>query len=76
MKCLFGHQSQLLQKLLDQAGEPIEEVGFLRVLLLWLAWDLGEELTDRISSLTEESVAVRSVHANAVLYELLPERQR
>lgn len=72
MKCLFGHQSQLLQKLLDQAGEPIEEVGFLRALLLWLAWDLGEELTDRISSLAEESDAVRGVHANAVLYELLP----
>lgn len=76
MASLFGHHSQLLQKLLDQAGEPIEEVGFLRSLLLWLAWDLGEELTDRISSLAEESEAARSVHANAVLYELLPNAAR
>lgn len=72
MKCLFGHQSELLKNLIDLAGEPIEEVGFLRALLLWLAWDLGEELTDRISPLAEESDAIRSVQANAVLYELLP----
>lgn len=76
MASLFGHQSQLLQKLLDEAGEPIEEVGVLRALLLWLAWDLGEELTDRISPLAEEFEATRSIQANAVLYELLPAAAR
>jgi len=72
MSALFGHESRLLQVVSDQADEPIEEVGFLRTLLLWLAWDLGEELTDRIGPLVEEEDAIRAVRANAVLYELLP----
>jgi hypothetical protein len=72
MAALFGRESGLLQVVIDQADEPIEEVGFLRSLLLWLAWDLGEELTDRIGPMVEEEDAVRAVRANAVLYELLP----
>lgn len=40
--------------------------------MLWLAWDLGEELTDRISPPlgTDESMA--RVRTNATLFELLP----
>lgn len=72
MSALFGHGSRLLQVVVDQADEPIEELGFLRSLLLWLAWDLGEELTDRVGPLVEEEDAIRAVRANAVLYELLP----
>ena len=72
MSALFGRESRLLQVVSDQADEPIEEVGFLRSLLLWLAWDLGEELTDRIGPLVEDEDAIRAVRANAVLYELLP----
>jgi hypothetical protein len=72
MAALFGRESSLLQALTDQADEPIEEVAFLRSLLLWLAWDLGEELTDRIGPLVEDADATRAVRANAVLYELLP----
>lgn len=72
MAALFGRESGLLQVVIDQADEPIEEVGFLRSLLLWLAWDLGEELTDRIGLLVDEEDAIRAVRANAVLYELLP----
>lgn len=72
MSALFGHQSALLQKLLDQAGDPIEEVGFLRSLLLWLAWDLGEELTDRISFFADKAEVARGVQGNALLYALLP----
>ena len=72
MSALFGHEFNLLQVVLAQTDESIEEVGFLRSLLLWLAWDLGEELTDRISPLAAEEAALHSVRANAVLYELLP----
>jgi len=72
MAALFGRESALLQVVIDQADEPIEEVGFLRSLLLWMAWDLGEELTDRIGPLVEEKDASRAVRANALLYELLP----
>ncbi|MGY0197948.1 hypothetical protein [Leptothrix sp. BB-3] len=72
MSALFGRDSGLLYAVTDQADEPIEEVSFLRSLLLWLAWDLGEELTDRIGPLVDEVDAMRAVRANAVLYELLP----
>jgi len=72
MSALLGRESRLLQVVIDQADGPIEEVGFLRSLLLWLAWDLGEELTDRIGPLVEEEDAISAVRANAVLYELLP----
>jgi lambda repressor-like predicted transcriptional regulator len=72
MSALLGSESGLLEVVLDLADEPIEEIGFLRSLLLWLAWDLGEELTDRIGPLVEEEEAIRAVRANAVLYELLP----
>lgn len=72
MSTLLGRESRLLQVVVDQADENIEEVGYLRSLLLWLAWDLGEELTDRIGPLVEEEDAIRAVRANAVLYELLP----
>ena len=72
MSALCGRESSLLQFVIDQSDEPIEEVGILRSLLLWLAWDVGAELTDRIGLLVEEEDAIRVVRANAVLYELLP----
>jgi hypothetical protein len=72
VSALLGRESRLLQVVVDQADENIEEVGFLRSLLLWLAWDLGEELTDRIGPLVDEEDAIRAVRANAMLYELLP----
>jgi len=72
MSYLFGSGSMLLSKLLAQSEEPFEEVSHLRSMLLWLAWDLGEELTDRISPLLEKVDATRQIHANAILYELLP----
>lgn len=72
MAYLFGSRSMLLSKLLAQSDEPFEEVSHLRSMLLWLAWDLGEELTDRISPLLEKEDATRRIHANAILYELLP----
>ena len=72
MAYLFGRGSMLLPKLLAQSDEAIEEVSHLRSMLLWLAWDLGEELTDRISPLLEKEDATRRIHANAILYELLP----
>ena len=69
---LFGRQSMALSKLANQAEEPLEEIGYLRSLLLWLAWDLGEELTDRISPLMAEDESMSRVRSNAILYALLP----
>jgi len=72
MAYLFGSGSMLLSKLQVQSDEPLEEVSHLRSMLLWLAWDLGEELTDRISPLLEKGDAARQIQANAILYKLLP----
>ena len=72
MGSLFGTRSMLLWKLLGQSDDPIEEVSHLRSLLLWLAWDLGDELTDRISPMLEPEDLMRRIQANAILYELLP----
>jgi hypothetical protein len=73
MAALFGHRSMLLPKLVAQTGAEVDEVGHLRSLLLWLAWDLGEELTDHIGALQEREVRERQISANAVLLELLPQ---
>lgn len=76
MAWLFGRNSMALPKILNAADEPLEEVSYLRALLLWLAWDLGEELTDRISPLMDANEVRHRVRTNAVLYELLPSATR
>ena len=72
MAWLFGRNSMALPKLVDAADGPLEEVSYLRALLLWLAWDLGEELTDRISPLLGADESMARVRTNAILFELLP----
>jgi hypothetical protein len=73
MAALFGHRSMILPKLVQQAEGEIDEVSHLRSLLLWLAWDLGEELSDHIGELQEREVRERQISANATLLELLPQ---
>lgn len=73
MAALFGHRSMLLPKLVQQAEGEVDEISHLRSLLLWLAWDLGEELTDHIGALQEREVRERQISANATLLELLPQ---
>lgn len=72
MRALYGRNSMLLPKLLSEVDVEIEEVGYLRSLLLWLAWDVGAEITDRFSLSMEPEETARRVRRNAVLYELLP----
>ena len=72
MAWLFGRNSMALSKLVSAADEPLEEVSYLRSLLLWLAWDLGEELTDRISPLMDADESMGCVRSNAILFELFP----
>jgi hypothetical protein len=71
MSALLGSESGLLEVVLDLVDEPIEEVGFLRSLLLWLAWDLGEELMDRIGPLVEEEEAIRARNVSMTLRHYL-----
>ena len=72
MAWLFGRNSMALPKLVEAADGPLEEVSYLRALLLWMAWDLGEELTDRISPLLDADDSMGRIRTNAILFELLP----
>jgi hypothetical protein len=72
MAWLFGRYLMALPKLVDSADGPLEEVSYLRALLLWLAWDLGEELTDKISPMLDANESMGRIRTNAILFELLP----
>ena len=72
MAWLFGRNSMALPKLVEAADGPLEEVSYLRALLLWMAWDLGEELTDRINPLLDVGESMGRIRCNAILFELLP----
>jgi hypothetical protein len=74
IKYLFGTKNPLIEVLDSVAGESTDEAIQLRVLLLWLAWDVGEELTEQIDrSLLFEPAALRSrLQANAFFVKLMP----
>lgn len=74
IKYLFGTKNPLIEVLDSVAGESTDEATQLRVLLLWLAWDVGEELTEQIDrSLLFEPAALRSrLQANAFFVKLMP----
>lgn len=71
VKYLFG-KSQFLQGLGTENETLIDEVFRLKLLLLWLAWDLGLEASDEIERLLEKSTRDTQLKTNAFFTELLP----
>lgn len=72
LKYLFGSSSRLIEKI-DHAGTGDTDEGIqLRVLLLWLAWDLGEELTEQIRRIWDAKELQARLRANALFLELIP----
>ncbi|WEL80537.1 hypothetical protein P0D95_21290 [Pseudomonas sp. CBSPCAW29] len=49
LKYLLGSETRLLEAIDEAAGDSAEETIQLRALLVWLAWDLGDELTDHFN---------------------------
>lgn len=72
LKYLLGSSSRLLEKIDHAVADDTDEGVQLRVLLLWLAWDLGEELTDQISKIWELEKAESRLRANAAFLKLIP----
>jgi hypothetical protein len=72
LKYLLGSTNHLIDITDKQAGESTEEALQLRVLLLWLAWDLGEELTEQIGRIWDAKELQARLHANAVFLKLIP----
>lgn len=63
-------------RMLDEVDVVIDgdtdEGTQLRVLLLWLAWDLGEELTEQISRIYEPEELSARLRSNAAFLKLMP----
>jgi hypothetical protein len=71
LKYLLGSASRMLEDL-DSGDVDTEEGTQLRVLLVWLAWDLGEEVTDQIGRHWNTSEQQAKLRANAMFLRLIP----
>lgn len=72
LRYLLGSSSRLLEKIDHTVAGDTDEGVQLRVLLLWLAWDLDEELTEQISKVWEIEKTESRLRANAVFLKLIP----
>jgi len=69
---LFSSTTHLIDVVDKAAKESTDEATQLRVLLLWLAWDLGEELTDQIGRIWDPNELQAKLCSNAAFLKLLP----
>jgi len=72
LKYLLGASSHLLDEIDHAVAGDTDEGVQLRVLLLWLAWDLGEELTEQISRFWDVAETESRLRANAAFLRLIP----
>jgi len=72
LKYLLGSGHRLLDTIDDAVGANMDETIQLRVLLLWLAWDLGEELTEQIGRIWDANELQAMLRANAMFLKLIP----
>lgn len=72
LKYLLGSGTRLLDTIDDAVGANMDETIQLRVLLLWLAWDLGEELTEQIGRIWDAKELQAMLRANAMFLKLIP----
>jgi hypothetical protein len=72
LKHLLGSAVRMLDEI-DYATDADTDEGMqLRVLLLWLAWDLGEELTEQIGRIWEPKELEAKLRGNAAFLKLMP----
>lgn len=72
LKHLLGSASHMLDEIDHTSDADTDEGIQLRVLLLWLAWDLGDELTDQIGRIWDASELKAKLCTNAVFLKLIP----
>lgn len=72
VRYLLVSQSGLLDVIDKAAGDSADETMQLRTLLVWLAWDLGDELTVDVSRIWDADEKFYKLQANAVFLALLP----
>lgn len=72
VKYLFGGKEPLIA-VLDDAGDELSDESIqLRVLLAWLAWDVGDELTEQIRRIYDATELKDKLRANALFLKLMP----
>lgn len=69
---LLSSTTHLIDVVNKAAEESTDEATQLRVLLLWLAWDLGEELTDQIGRIWDPNELQAKLCSNAAFLKLIP----
>jgi hypothetical protein len=72
LKYLLGSQTGLLDAIDEAAGDSADETMQLRTLLVWLAWDLGDELTDHVNLIWDFYERLPKLQANALFLALMP----
>ncbi len=72
VRYLLGAGHRMLDDVDKLSGAETEEGAQLRVLLLWLAWDLGDELTDKIGRIWDPKELQSKLRRNAVFLKLIP----
>ena len=72
VKYLLSSSSHLIDTIDKETGENTEESVQLRVLLLWLAWDLGEELTEEVNRIWDKKERKTKLFTNSVFLKLMP----
>jgi hypothetical protein len=72
LKHLLGSATRMLDEIDHSTDADTDEGVQLRVLLLWLAWDLGEELTEQIGRIWDPREQEAKLRGNAAFLKLLP----
>lgn len=72
IRYLLGSESRLLEAIDKTIDDDADETMQLRTLLVWLAWDLGDELTAKISLMWGADEKRRRLQTNALFLRLMP----
>jgi len=72
MRCLFNSRMRLIDTLMDDTHAETEEAIQLRVLLLWLAWSIGEKIPESSVDAFDPNGQNEQLRAKAMFLALAP----
>lgn len=72
MRCLFNSRTRLIDTLTDDTHSETEEAIQLRVLLLWLAWSIGDKVPDSSVDAFDPNGQNEQLRAKAMFLALAP----
>jgi hypothetical protein len=72
MRCLFNSRTRLIDALTDDAQAETEEAIQLRVLMLWLAWSIGDKVPESSVDAFDPNSQNEQLRAKAMFLALAP----